>query len=207
MAMLPEKVTEHTVTREEIIALFHGDLRLALESLPASVSIMTLDEIEAQRVPNENDYLMRRNLWREVDQARKSGETKIDAVDIFGSVCSKQAFTKVLQNPLRLAWLLIPPQQDIDRMRNILDMSLGRLSRTMATIDINEKSLGHYLKALDMLMNRVLGPVVQRLDARHATVNLNKPIQGNIDGLNQIEELKEQIVQRTVKEIDSGGAV
>lgn len=197
-------------SRDAVIGYFGGEFRKALEALPDDILVLTLDELEARRQPQENDYLLRRNFWREVEFAKKSGGTDIQMVAVYGSVCSRQAFDKLLSNSLRLAWILIPPLSDIDRMRGILNIALGRLSRGITVMEVNEKTLGNYLKAVELLMNRVHGPIIQKIDARHAHLNMNKPIEAfnPEDALKKIENLKAQIEQREVKEIyttDAGG--
>ncbi len=175
------------------MAFFSGELRASMEAIPLEILQMSTDDLEEKRIPTDYDYLLRKSMWKQIEIAQKNGISEISNVLVYGPVCSRQAFDAVIKSPLRIAWLMIPPDHDVERMRGILGMSLGRLGRKMATMDINEKSLGNYLRAIEFLMNRVHGPVIQKVEAKHAHLNLNKPIISEAPDHDRLESIREKL--------------
>lgn len=213
--MTPQISAKTLPTRLEAIALFRGKFREALEGIKPEILEMTIDELEETRNFSDIDYLLRKNLWKQVDLAIKSGFEELTTVSIYGSICSQQAFDKVIKNPHRLAWLLMHPQEDIDQMRSLLSMGISRLRKDFMTMPMNERTAGHFLKAIDLLMNRVHGPVAQKIEAKHAHLNMNKPIATQLDTphdvIARLDELKEKLLPKEVTPIDdfqddTGGA-
>lgn len=200
---------EVVLTREVAISLLRMDFKEAAENIPQDILDMSEAELFAIRKPTRTDYFLRKNLWKQVERAINEGADSITATAVYSRVCSKQNFDRIFKLHHRLAWMLFPPKEDADKWEETLSFGLDRLRNELMTMEINEKTAGTFLKALGMLMDRVHGPVVQRIDARYATLNMNKPIQGSTptEAMKQIEELKAKLDQRDVKEIDSGGAL
>ncbi len=164
-------------TREQAISLFTGDLRLAVESIPLDIANMSESEIFAVRKPTRIDWFLRKNLWNSIETARKAGEVEISQASIYAGVCSEQNFRKVMGQPLRLAWMLFHPRTDMDKWEEALSYGLDRFREEFMTMPITKDTAGHFLRALEMLITRVHGPVIQRIEAKHAHLNMNKPIE------------------------------
>lgn len=179
-------------TREQAIALFSGELRKALESLPPEVTELTSQELELERKPQEVDYLLRKNLWKCVENAKNNNVSEVPAAHIYHRVCSRQCFEKILRHPTRLAWIMLPPREDKDRMRALLEIGLSQLEKLISQ-PVTEKNAGLILRTVELLMNRVHGPVIQRIQAQHAHVNLNKPIPPQINPSEDIQKRLSEI--------------
>jgi hypothetical protein len=99
-----------------------------------------------------------------------------------------------MKNPHRMAWLLIYPQDDVERLKAGLSMGITRLIEFVSK-PVTEDTAGAFLKALEIMFNRVHGPVVQKIEAKHAHLNMNKPIVQQDDPNRRLDELKTKIVQ------------
>lgn len=184
-------------TREFAIASLTGVLRNAAESLPEEIAVLTIEELETKRKPTQIDFFLRKNLWKQVELVQKGAFTEIDAVDIYRGVCARNSYENLAKNPERVAWLLIHPSESHDRAEAGFEIGLTNLLKFVAK-EPTAETAGAFLKAMEMLWNRVHGPVVQRIDSRHATLNLNKPIAKPPGKENRLEELKAKLESRDV---------
>jgi hypothetical protein len=198
--MLPVEVQDEGSTREFAISCLKGEVRRAAESLSHEVAIMSADEILGKQKITEIDYLLRKNLWKQVELAQKGAIGEIEPVSIYKGVCSKQNFYNILDNPYRMAWILLNPQKDMSVMEAGLGVGLRRLLEFISK-PVTPDTAGPFLKAIEILLNRVHGPVVQvqKIDKRSAHVNLNKPVAPSpVEGAgSRLEELKSKILEST----------
>ena len=128
--------------------------------------------------------------------------THIKTVSVYRDICTRQNFDQVIRTPIRVAWLLTYPYHDTERMRAGLNIAITRLLEFVSR-NVTNDSAPAFLKAVEILLNRVHGPVVQRIESKHAHLNLNKPIPHptNEDATQRIEELKAKLLEaREVKE-------
>lgn len=172
--MLPAKTnsaelatTTSQPTREFAISCLTGPLRDAAENLPEEWAKKDLSEIESFRKPTEVDYYLRRNLWKQVELCQKGLQTEIDASSIYAGICSKTNFNYMVKYPARVAWLLIFPQNFQDRMEAGLSVALTNLLDFVAKKP-NDDNANAFIKAVEILLNRVQGPLIQKLQASHA---------------------------------------
>jgi hypothetical protein len=184
-------------TREYAVTLLKGGFRAAVESLPPELVRKTELELEADRTPTEVDYLLRKNFWKQVDLAQKGVISDIKAVDVYAGACSDTNFEeRVLKSPIRLAWILTYPSTPDDLMEAGLNIALKNMIKFVSR-EPNEDTASAFMKAVEILLNRVKGPVIQKIQAQHAHLNMNKPIV-NQNPNARIEELKNKLVSRDV---------
>lgn len=194
-------------TREFAISVLTGIMREAADNLPDDIASMPVSDLEDIRKPTEIDHYLRKNLWKQVEIAQKAGIVEIQPVQIYSGICSKQNYERIAKTPLRLAWMLTPPTEDIARLEAGLSLGLTNLLKFVAK-EPTAETAGAFLKAIEFLYNRVHGPMVQRVDARHAHVNLNKPMASPTpkDDTQRLEEIKQKLAldQRDVTPKVSG---
>lgn len=165
------------ISKDDIIGFFDGHFRTAMESIPDEMKAMQPEELEAKFDPGPIDYYLRKNLWKQVELARAAGETSLNPIDIYKGICHVSTFHgRVIKNNYRLAWLLINPVTDAERAEESLAFGLMRIRRDLLTLPMNEKTAPTILRAVELLWNRVHGPLIQRIEAKHAHLNLNKPL-------------------------------
>jgi hypothetical protein len=201
--MLPAKTDAPRVTREFTIELLSGEFRNSVEALSPDLANQSQSELEQSRKPTEVDYLLRKRLWQLSHEAMVKGDKCLEAIDVYGGICSRNTFfSKVLTSPQRVAWIMTHPQHDITRMEAGFSVGLTNLLDFVAKAPTAETA-GAFLKAMEMLWNRVHGPVIQKIQAQHAHVNMNKPLaQQNVDPNARLEELKAKLAMRDVSAVD-----
>jgi hypothetical protein len=171
--------------------------QLAYENAPEELRKMS--EIDLFKTGNigEKDYFLRKNLWKNVEIAQKAGVFRITEASIYGDVMSAQNYyVSFLTNPHRVCWLMTPPTDSREIMEEALFYGLSRLRNELLTMTINEKTAPTMLKAIEFLANRTWGPVVQKIEAKHAHLNMNKPIavQDARDVTKRLDELKAKLI-------------
>lgn len=193
---ITDSLATQEVTLEQAILFSEGMLRLALENIPNEILAMPMHELEELSPPREIDYLLQRNFWKAVNNAARQENPKIILSHIYNGVCSKQNFQKIMNSPHRLAWIVNFPKKDMERMEGMLSAGLGKIEREILTMKINDKNAGHFLKLIEMLMNRVHGPLIQRIESKHAHYKV--PPAANPDTVKDVnqrlEELKSKLI-------------
>ena len=187
-------------TKEFAMQLVAGEFQQAVMGLPPEIANMSASELEEIRNPTEIDWLLRKRLWNRVEIARKTQETHIQTIAIYGGICSAANFHKLLSSPHRVAWLFTHPAEDIKRMEFGLSVGMGNLLKFVSK-EPNEKTAGAFLKAIELLMNRVHGPVVQKVEAKHAHMKVQSPISTATpeEVIARLDELKSKLL--TTKDV------
>lgn len=181
-------------TRIVAITLIEGSLREKAENLPTELLELDLHDLEARCKFTETDYFLKKRLWELITEREDEPESPpIRGIDIYKGICTLQNFHRRLDSPIRVAWFLHDARNDIKRLEAGLPIAISNLLNFIAQ-PITEKTATAFLRALDMMLSRTHGPVIQRVDARHAHVNLNKPIdQSNIE-VEQLKEMRERLL-------------
>lgn len=193
--MTPALTSQERPTREFAISVLHGNFRELSESLPEEIASMSLDALEEKRKPTETDYFLRKNLWKQVELAQKGIVSHITPAMVYGGICSKQNFDYFVKTPLKLAWLLTYPEGVQERLEAGLSIALTNLLKFVSK-EPTAETAGAFIKATEILLNRVQGPIIQKIQAQHAHMNLNKPMASQLPhGADRLEELKAKLVQ------------
>lgn len=74
--------------------------------------------------------------------------------------------------PLNSELALIKPTALPELIDEATYFGLKRLRNDLLTMPMTEKSAPVFLKAVEFLANRAWGPVIQRIEAKHAHLNL-----------------------------------
>ena len=200
--MLPRLQKQVDLSRKEIIFWEEGNPRCVLNLLPEKVreagkmiptEYLAVDpRTLQQRVqPNDIDNQLRLAFWDEYFVAcDNSKKMRIEA--IYPRVCSREYFYSfVVANPLRLAWMMTPPEEYMLRMRSLLEQGLQRFEEIMK-LPITKKILvkkkdgkegvmsvadtkliAEMIKIFAIVDNRVKGSVVQKLQVSQQNLNVN----------------------------------
>lgn len=193
--MVPVKIDATRATREQAIEALTGVWKNAAETMPPEIALMDIDALESVRKPTEIDFFLRRNLWKQVDMVQNGLIPDIAPADIYRGVCSKQNYDRIATTPHRLAWILLPPTEDSERLAAGLSIGITNLVKFVSR-EPTAETASAFMKAIEFLYTRVHGPVVQRIDARHAHahVNMKDAPAAPEDVKNRIEELKAKLV-------------
>lgn len=159
--------------RSTNIKFLAGESRIAAESIPDELACLTQDELEVMRRPTAIDFWLKKSLWSCFEKAKSGAIVEIWPRDIYTGVCSKQAFFKIIVNPIRMAWLMSIPVVDKDMAAASLSAGLHNLFKFVSK-EPTQETIGAFIRAIDFLYTRVHGPVVQRIDSRNVNVNVNR---------------------------------
>lgn len=189
--------------RDEAISFFEGSFAEKFKAVPQT--IMTLNEMELEEffTPTTTDLLIRKNLWKVVNQHRDAGlNIKIDTAELYRGVCTKGHFySQLLNNQYRVSWWLIP----VDSYQTIVEDGtyhfFKKAREVMVRMQVTEKNFGHFVTLGKLLADRSsLGPVTQRVEQKSVNVNVTANERGVVDMGDQslvqdrLKELKTKLV-------------
>lgn len=197
---------QDAIPRETVLSLFDGRLRERMEAMAPELTEASQAEIEKMRKPNEIDYKLREKLWFLIENAQKTRIPHIPTVRVFEGILTEQGFQLAIENPLRLAWMMLRPTEDRSKMRTVLTQLIQKIETEVLPRAITDDNMGNFLKLLEFLTNRVHGPVIQKIEAKHAHVNLNKQLASAApdDQQRRLGALKEKLLQ--AKDVTPGGS-
>jgi hypothetical protein len=186
------------ITTNPLAFLADSKTRFAYENAPEELRKMS--EIDLFKTGNigEKDYFLRKNLWKSVENAQKRGVFSITEASIYSDVMSAQGYyNRFLANPHRVCWMMTPPIDAKEIMEEALFFGLSRLRNELLTMPINERTAPSMLKAIEFLANRTWGPVIQKIEAKHAHLNMNKPmaVHDARDVNKRLDELKAKLIE------------
>lgn len=188
--------------------LLTGKLREAFGSLPEH--LVGIEEVDLLKIytPNANDRLMRQNFWKEYFRARnaKHENGKILIKRVYGSVLSAETFiNKVMNNPLRLAYMCTPPLGYVSHMSNLLDISLERFYEVLS-LPLKKKNgdtdpgvLNAVVKVGSMIREAIYGQAVQRNINVNADIDEASRLKSADEIDKKIMELKSKLDQKIIE--------
>ena len=185
------------VTINPLAFLNGSKTRAAYENAPEELRKMSEIDLFRTGKIGEKDYFLRKNLWKSVEIAQKNDVFSITEASIYGDVMSAQNYyTSFLTNPHRVCWIMTPPTDAREIMEEALFFGISRLRNELLTLPMNDKTAATILKTIEFLANRTWGPVVQKIEAKHAHLNMNKPVAVHDarDVTKRLDELKAKLV-------------
>lgn len=162
--------------RAELVSMLSERIQQYVFDIPDEVWALNELELEKEYSPTTVDFMLRKNIWRIFKENKKNGVSHIDAIQIYGGVCAKQSFFVGLANHTRLAWILIEPQNLEAMIEESFLFGLRRMRHEVLTMSLNDKNIGHFLKAVEFLANRALGPMVQRIESKNLNLNVGSGV-------------------------------
>ncbi len=130
---------------------------------------------DSARTPSPTDNRLRLAFWMEYDRAQANFKNiRID--NVFGGICTRSYFYGAyLNNPHKVAWLLMPPTSYVVKMEETLDFGLDQL-RDILEMECGPrdvKLMELKAKIVAMVDQRVRGAVTQRIENRNMNLNVN----------------------------------
>ena len=191
-------------SREEAIELLDGKIRQVIEAVPEEVMGMSEQELESKFKSTLVDWNLRQQLWRKVNEYRVGGVTHMQTKDIYRGICSRENFyTWFMANPYKMAWLLIPPNSLQDMIDEACEFALKRLRNDILTLPADKDTARVIVKAAELLMNRSMGPMVHKIEAKtlNANVDLSGP-KSKEDIEAEFQELQERLLAAKKQVVD-----
>lgn len=153
---------------------FKGKFREAIKKLPSKYWDKTEFELNQMGRFTPIDVLIRKNFWEVVDHAQVTARKSIKTIEIYEGICTHQCFYEIIRSELKLAWILNRPIANDLLLDEILSLGLQKLRNELLTLPVNEKTVPIFLRGVEFLANRVLGPVAQKVEAKSAHIDLSE---------------------------------
>lgn len=151
----------------------------AIERIPDDLFEMTEKRLRKEADVGEIEEKLRISFWREYDQAQ-TAKRNIHVTNVHKGVCTQMHFyKKIITNPLKLTYILTPPQEyalELEEMiavgfrhlREIMDLPLytpkGFVDARVAEVK---------LKIFESVMNRAKGALVYKTESKNLNVNVD----------------------------------
>lgn len=189
-----------SISPVEIIDLLDGKFKEAFVTLPDEVMSLSETDLEKKFKATDVDFMLRKKFQELVVQCKTVEGSHIGAIDVYDEICSKQYFfTQIITNKYRIAWLLCPIKSFHSMLEDCLYFTIKKVRDEVLTMPVTPQTAGHIMKALEYFTNRVIGPVVQRVENKNmnVTVDGTKIVQDSINPENlmqQYADVKAKIV-------------
>lgn len=193
-----------------LINLVSNRMREVMLALPPHYHTIPIHEIERSIAPTEMDDHLRIAFWDEYTIACDN-KKPMRVTNIYQNICSREYFYAwILDQPLRLAYMIRPPQEYMLRMRSLLDMGLKRFEEILrlpimtkkvmpngsSVRVVDTKLIGEMVKIVALVDNRVKGSVVQKVQIDQKSINMNM----NYEAPKSYDEIQKEL-RATQKEI------
>lgn len=167
-----------------LLSLLEGKLRDAV--LRVSPEMQRWDEKELATHGGvsytRTDHALRASFWREYDKACALGRERITVKSIIAGICSETYFyERFLNEPARVAWMVLPHSVYAKEMEAILHRGTQRLWELME-MPIRDKDgrvdprrAEALLKVIQEVQNRVRGMAVQRVEKKEVSLQMKAP--------------------------------
>jgi len=196
------EVWDKTKSRS-IYNLVTEQMRKLMDELPKEYLVMSPNDIEKMADPDIRLAQIQVGFWSEYHRCQYAGNHKMVMSNVYNHVCAGSYFwQRICANPVKLAYILNPPNDYRLGMEAILSEGLKVMYRAMrANNIINEqgnivdaKNLEAILKIVDKTIVAIHGMPVMRHETKALNVNVNQqPVQPerSIKDLeNELRELK-----------------
>lgn len=196
--------------RDQLLSCFKEDSRLmrAVAELPEEYHLKDERELAHLFRQTPLDYAMKKQLWTKFYETEKTGVMRLKMVDIYGGVCTDQYFyNELIRNPARVAWLITPPVDTSAIIEEAYHFAFSKVRDGILNMPITEKSAPTILKAFQMLADRHLGPVIQKIQSQNLNVEVDatRNQQGPIDPQaieDKLNELKTKLLSsRPIRDV------
>jgi hypothetical protein len=199
---IPKDITEGD---KSLIALLNQAPRFQeriLELNRENPAMLALDEITIKtRHPDKITLTVQRlrsALWIEFEAAIINNRM-MKVKQIWGGVCGQDMFKTIIEDDVRLSYLLCPPPDYVAMLKEAHHAGLEKMREILSARVVDEegylipKAAEVLLKTYALLDARLKGAIVQRIDQRTLTANLT-PDKGVATGqATSMEELNRQL--------------
>lgn len=154
--------------------------------------------------PSDTDDKMRLLFWKEYNRAQDRGKRMLMG-NIYSPVMTHENFRLFLGSDKRVAWMLKPPEEYMISLEAALNRGKDTISKLMSMDLFDSKGkikrveASIFLKAYELLDNRVKGSVVQRIEQKTASVHVHKREQLP---QGQGDELRKELDELRKKQVD-----
>lgn len=197
-----------------VLNVVHGAMQAAfLDASKARPDLFTLDEHSLgqklrteHKTPSVTDNRLRLAFWLEYERAVSRGKAML-MQNVFAGVCGASYFYReYIASPTRVAWLLCPPVDYQNKLREARDFGIDLLRSYLAVDAIdpetkrpNTKLMELQAKIVSMLDQRLEGGYTQRQETKALNLNFSTT-QGAVS--KATDSLSMEEMDRRLREIE-----
>jgi hypothetical protein len=188
----------------------------AIMGIPPRYLKMTETQLRKEVKPDEVLCRLKLSFWDEYQRAQ-DGKRKIHVTKLIaGTGCTKERFYDVvLRDPEQVAWVVTPPVDHMIQLRELLELGLSRQREMLMlpfvfketkvdqqgnvkkTRRIDARVMSQINQAVNTLLDRVHGAVMQKVAVQQQSlnVNVNKSVEQAFDtaSLEQLEDMEKTL--------------
>lgn len=165
-------LVEYDGLLKHILLYARGKLKWKIETLPEEYLYKSLEELEKEQKITTTDKKLRLLLHQEIQRAAKDNDN-INITNICRGVCHVNSFLTKLDDPKKVAWLLLPYQEDRLRIihqvneaheaiESLLHIDIHRRDEFGKVIGLDHKAAELKFKAAKLLYDRAY-PATQKI--------------------------------------------
>jgi len=187
-----------------LLNLVHPAFRPRLADIPVTVLELSFEELTKRLRPTVTMYRLRYMFWSEYEFAIQTG-SMLRMARVWRGICSESYYDALIKNQLFLAFMINPPTDYITVVKESLQAGMENL-RKIVSADVfdedgrmNPRAADVVIKGIALLDLRVKGAVIQRIDQRLVSLNVNKDIEAmenpdeELDLPNSLDLLEKEI--------------
>lgn len=163
-----------------VVNLMSPTMKARALGLPPEILSKSIRQLEQEFTPTENDRNLRLAFWDEYFVTQDGNFKSMRMEAVYSLFCTKELFYTTIRNQLKLAYMLIPPENYMYKNRAMLQMTMDRIyevlqlpivQETISSGGIVTKKadvgvISQIVKIYGMLDNRVNGAV-----PKHVTID------------------------------------
>ena len=198
------------------IDFFDGLVAEKYREIPEDIAFQEEMEIAKEFSPSTNDFLIRKRIYELLHRQKALQIPKrIRTGEVWKGICSEQRFYKMLKmekSYYRVAWWFLPLHENMDVIHDAARHGLLRARQEILTMSLHKDTYGHFIKLLEILVNRSMGPVVQKIDKRSVNLHYGKNDTRSVSQIDysdpkqlesKLEELKSKMLRAPVNVVES----
>ncbi len=192
--------------RDQLLSCFKPDSRFVKAVAALSGDLALKDELELEKLfkPTPLDYALKKKLWTRFYEVERDGSMKLMATDIYKDVCTNGYFYEELINhPVRIAWLVTPVINTSALIEEAFHHGFKKIRHGILELPVTEKTAGVILKTWQMIADRHLGPVAQRIESKNLNVDVTGQMPGTDGAPMDLKQLEEKLTEVRAKIIGS----
>lgn len=197
-------IIEKDVEDIEAADFFGESLKLsqAIRDISEDIKFLTERELSEKIKITPKLWEIRRRFNEARIKAKQEGSKTITARTVYmGTYTETNFYTKVLPDPYKLAWMILPIVDHRDICDEIMRFQLEKMREFVRTTEISEKNIHQMLKILDYVTNHSVGQATQKIQIQSKNVNVEMnakelpPTGDNLDISKRLEDAKARLME------------
>ena len=179
---------------ESLINLLPPYLSNPIRAIPDSVQLMSEEELIRAGNCGVIESKLRQAFWMEYNHSLMGKKKQMNVSNMFTGICSKAYMRECFNNSFKLAYILRPPANLKVALHELLELGLSQLRDILALPHVDEKGrfdsahAGLKLKTMEVVMSRLMGGPVQRVEQKNLNVSVEANPQDIEDEIKQLED-------------------